>query len=101
MNDATPRPPNGYALSLYDDLRRDVRDLRVEITQHRQRIAGHSANLMTARWALVQAERTLAWMQEHQADEIAELEAARARVRAILKGALKGAHRRDRTGAAR
>ena len=31
------------------------------------------------------AEHTLAWMREHQAEEIEELEAARARVRAILR----------------
>lgn len=84
--DSVERPPNGYALSLYDALRHDVRELRAEIARRRQEVAAHSRQITNARAMLVQAERTLRWMHEHQADEIAELEAARARVRAILHG---------------
>jgi hypothetical protein len=86
MTDDTPRPPHGYRLSLYDELRRDTRALYGEIAWHRHQIAEHSRALSTARALLVSAERTLAWMRAHQADEIAELEAARARVKALLAG---------------
>lgn len=88
MHDDTPRPwGNGYALSLYDELRRDIRDLRADIAARRRQIGSLSREMTASRLMLVQAERTLAWMQTHQADEIAELEAARARVRAILRAA--------------
>lgn len=79
------RPPNGYVLSLYDQLRRDIRDLRAEIAGRRQAVAEHSRSITSARSVLTNAEQTLAWMLVHQADEIAELEAARARVRAMLR----------------
>lgn len=85
MIEPVERPPNGYALSLYDQLRRDVRDLREEIDWRRREIAAHSRDLMNARAMLVRADRTLAWMVEHQAAEIAELEVARAKVRALIK----------------
>lgn len=81
-----PRPwGNGYALSLYDQVRRDIRDFRREIDWHRQEVAAHSRGLMSARSMLIQAEHTLAWMKTHQSEEIAELEAARAKVQALLK----------------
>lgn len=85
MSDLTPRPPNGYRLSLYDQLQRDVRELRREIDWRRSEVAMHSRGLTSARSMLVQAEHTLAWMQAHQSEEIAELEAQRAKVRAILR----------------
>ncbi len=87
--DFIERPPNGYVLSLYDQLQRDVRQFRREIDWRRQQVALHSRELMSARTMLVRSESTLAWMLEHQAEEIAELEAARARVRAILRQARK------------
>lgn len=87
MAETVERPANGYALSLYDDLRRDIRNCNLEIERSRQIIAAQSRSLSGARWMLVAAERTLAWMQEHQADEIAELEAARAKVREVLRKA--------------
>lgn len=85
MTTDTPRPPNGYALSLYDELRRDIRDLSREIDWHRRQVAAHSRGITEARAMLLQSERTLAWMREHQASEIAELEAAREKVRALLR----------------
>ena len=89
MTDTVERPANGYSLSLYDQLQRDVRDFNREIVWRRQQAAMHSRELSSARSMLVRSERTLAWMEEFQAEEIAELEAARARVRAVLKGATR------------
>lgn len=86
MTDTIERPPNGYALSLYDQLQRDARDFDREIAWRRQQVAEHSRGIASARAMLVRSSRTLAWMREHQANEIAELEAARAKVRAILRG---------------
>ena len=89
MTDTVERPANGYSLSLYDQLQRDVRDFNREIVWRRQQAAMHSRELSSARSMLVRSERTLAWMKEHQADEISELEAARAKVRAVLRGSRK------------
>lgn len=87
--DSAEHPPNGYALSLYDQLQRDIRGFRHEIDLRRQEIARHSREITSARAMLVRSERTLAWMRENQADEIFELEAARGKVRAILRKARK------------
>lgn len=89
MVDGVKRPTNGYALSLYDQLQRDVRDFTREIAWRRQQVAEHSRGISSARAMLVNSERTLAWMRAHQAGEIEELEAARATVRAVLRRARK------------
>jgi hypothetical protein len=81
------RPPTGYAISLYDDLVRDVSSLPAEIDAVRHLIAARSGQLTRLRRAYVEATSTLAWMRQHQADEIAEVAAQREQVRARLREA--------------
>ncbi len=85
MSEAAVRPPHGYPLATYDALKRDIRTAQAEIEASRRAIAAHSRSLSGARWMLRSAEHTLAWMRANQAAEIAELEAARAKVRALIR----------------
>jgi hypothetical protein len=86
----TRRPPNGYRLSLYDDLRRDIPWLRESLGHYRACVERDHQIIADYEQRLIDAEGTLAWMIEHQADEIAELEAYRDKVRAMLRAGRGG-----------
>ena len=85
--DEIRRPSNGYVLSLYDGLRHEIPELRGIVERTRAHIVQQQAYLATCEQRLADAESTLAWMLDHQADEIAALEAGRAKVRKVLKQA--------------
>jgi len=81
------RPPNGYALSLYDELVREVRELPTVIERCRVHIAEQQAYLLSCEHRLSVSVSTLAWMELNQADEIAAMQQRRAAVHELLREA--------------
>lgn len=77
----------GYALSLYDHFRWAIPELRDAITCTEAALERERTHLEKLKRDLAEAESTLVWMQQHQADEIAKLEAERSAVRARLRAA--------------
>lgn len=86
MSDEIERPANGYGIGVYYEMRQGVRELPEIIRRTRARIESQQAYLADRERQLAKMEATLAWMLEHQADEIAEVDAHRAKVIAALKG---------------
>lgn len=84
MSDEINRPPHGYAVSLYIDLLPIASALPGIIERTRAHIASQQEYLVRCEQQLADATSTLAWMREHQADEIAELTAQRERIREFL-----------------
>lgn len=84
MTDTIRRPPRGYAISLYVDLMVLTSALPGVIERTQAHIAAQQEYLASCEHQLADATSTLAWMQVHQAQEIAELEAHRANVLAAL-----------------
>ena len=80
------RPPNGYAISLYDSLRYAIPFYAEQIEEFDGKPA-HADWVTYCRQRLAESESTLAWMLEHQAHEIAALESARRATLAALNAA--------------
>jgi chromosome segregation ATPase len=68
----------------YFAVQRALRELPISISRETEAIADHERALKAAQEALSEAERAWAWLQEHDADQIASLEAHISAVKAAL-----------------
>lgn len=84
MTDSINRPPNGYAISLYDELRAAIPFYAEQISATQKAIENSQRHMAWCSDRLAEAESTLAWMREHQADEIKAHESERVQKLAAL-----------------